>query len=78
MADYGFTEAEARRFLEAELRRHAASTSFYWESEETEEVLDLFTEAVAKLIAANNVRMARDWAEKGLGDLRPPPGMTGI
>jgi hypothetical protein len=75
MADYGFTEAEAHRFLEAELRRHAASTSFYWESEETEEVLDLLTEAVAKLIAANNARMARDWAEKGLGDLRRPSGM---
>jgi hypothetical protein len=75
MADYGFTEAEARRFLEAELRRHAASTSFYWESEETEEVLDLLTEAVAKLFAANNARMAQDWAEKGLGDLRRPPGM---
>jgi hypothetical protein len=75
MADYGFTEAEARRFLEAELRRHAASTSFYWESEETEEVLDLLMEGVAKLIAANNAKMARDWADKGLEDLRPPPGM---
>ncbi len=52
MADYGFTEDEARAFLEKELRRHAASTSFYWESEETEEVLDLLTEVVAKLISA--------------------------
>jgi hypothetical protein len=78
MAGYGLTEAEARRFLEAELRRHAASTSFYWESEETEEVLDLLTEVMAKLIAANNAKMARDWADKGLSDLRLPPGMPGI
>ncbi len=77
MADYGFTEAEARRFLEAELRRHAASTSFYWESEETQEVLDLLTEVMAKLIAANNEKIARDWSEKGLGDLRGPM-MPGI
>jgi hypothetical protein len=75
MADYGFMEAEARRFLEAELRRHAASTSFYWESEETEEVLDLLTEVIAKLIAANNEKIARDWSEKGLSNLRLPPGL---
>jgi hypothetical protein len=72
MADYGFTEAEARRFLEAELRRHAASTSFYWESEETQEVLDLLTEVMAKPIAASNAKIARDWSAKGLGDLWGP------
>ncbi len=71
MAVYGFTEAEARAFLEKELRRQAASTSFYWESEEAEEVLDLLTEVVAKLIAVNNAKMARDWADKGLSDLGP-------
>jgi hypothetical protein len=68
MADYGFTEAEARAFMEKELRRHAASTSFYWESEEAEEVLDLLTEVVAKLLAANNEKLARDY-EKSLNDL---------
>jgi hypothetical protein len=77
MASYGFTEAEARQFLEAELRRHAASTSFYWESEETDEVLDLLTEVMAKLIAANNAKLTRDWSEKGLGDLQDPM-MPGI
>jgi hypothetical protein len=75
MADYGFTEAQARRFPEAELRRHAASTSFYWESEETQEVLDLLTDVMAKLIAANNAKIARDWSEKGLSNLRLPPGL---
>jgi len=77
MAGYGFTEAEARTFLEKELRSHAASTSFYWESEEAEEVLDLLTEVVAKLIAANNEKMARDWADQGLSDLLGPM-MPGI
>lgn len=75
MTGYGFTEAEARAFMEKELRRHAASTSFYWESEETEEVLDLLTEVVAKLIAANNEKLARDY-EKGLNDLGS--GLLGI
>jgi len=63
MADYGFSEDEARAFLEKELRSHASSTSFYWESEETEEVLDLLTEVMAKLIAANNERLAHDFAK---------------
>ncbi|HEY5194617.1 MAG TPA: hypothetical protein VIJ39_12195 [Solirubrobacteraceae bacterium] len=75
MADYGFTGAEARRFLEAELRRHAASTSFYWESEETEELLDLLVDAMAKLIAANNAKIAHDWSDRGMQDLKMPPGM---
>lgn len=75
MAGYGFTEEEARRLLERELRRHAASTSFYWESEETEEVLDLLVEVVAKLIAANNAKIARDWSDRGMQDLKMPPGM---
>jgi hypothetical protein len=73
MAGYGFTEDEARRFLEKELRRQAASTSFYWESEETEEVVDLLVGLMARLVEANNAKMARDWADKGLNDLRMPP-----
>jgi hypothetical protein len=74
MADYGFTEAETRRFLETELRRHAASTSFYWESEETEELLDLLVDAMAKLIAANNAKIAHDWSDRGMQDIKMPPG----
>ncbi len=70
MSGYGFTEQETRRFLEKEVRRQAASTSFYWESEETEEVLDLLVAAVSKLIDANNAKMARDWADKGAKDLK--------
>ena len=72
MRDYGFSENEARRFLEKELRRHDASTSFYWESEESEEVVDLLVEVFAKLVEANNKKMARDWANNGAKDLKPP------
>jgi hypothetical protein len=54
------SEREARDFLERELGRAAASTSFYWESEELEEVLDLVVDAVAKLIVANNAKVATD------------------
>jgi hypothetical protein len=59
-----FSEDEARRFLEKELRRRAASTSFYWESEETEEVVDLLVDVMARLVEANNAKMARDWPTK--------------
>jgi hypothetical protein len=55
----------------------AWATSFYWESEEAEEVLDLLTEVVAKLIAANNEKVARDWADRGFSDLAGP-GLLGI
>ncbi len=73
MAGYGFSEEEARRFLEKELRRHAASTSFYWESEETEEAVDLVLGLMARLVEANNAKVAREWADKGAKDLRMPP-----
>ncbi|HUA12796.1 MAG TPA: hypothetical protein VMA83_12440 [Solirubrobacteraceae bacterium] len=72
MRDYGFTEAETRDFLAKELRRRAASTSFYWESEESEEVLDLVVDVVSALIEANNKKMARDWADHGAKDLKVP------
>jgi hypothetical protein len=63
MASYGFSEGEARRFLAKEIRDQAASTSFYWESEETEELLDIVVDAVVKLIVANNEKISRDWAQ---------------
>jgi hypothetical protein len=72
MQGYDFSENEARRFLEKELRQRAASTSFYWESEETEEVVDLLVDVMARLVEANNAKMARDWADKGAKDLKPP------
>jgi hypothetical protein len=70
---YGFTGDEAHWFLEKELRRQVASTSFYWESEETEEVLDLLVEVIAKLVEANNAKITYDWANKGAKNLNPPP-----
>jgi hypothetical protein len=69
MNDYGMSEREVREFLEKELGRSEASTSFYWENEETEEVMDLLVDAVAKVIAANNERFKRDW-ERALSTAR--------
>jgi hypothetical protein len=74
MHSYGLPEAEIRRRLERELGKTAASTSFYWESEELEEVLDLVVDAVARVIAANNAKLADDWARHGAQDLR----ITGV
>lgn len=58
--DIGMSEKEARQFLEQELGRQESSTSFYWESEETEEALDLVVSAVARLVEANNRRIVQD------------------
>jgi hypothetical protein len=60
VSKYGFSESEARAFLRKEIAQAAASTSFYWESDELEDVLDLVIDAVAKLLSANNARLERD------------------
>jgi hypothetical protein len=60
----GFSERDARDFLQQELGRSAASSQFYWDSD-LEELLDLVTDAVAKLVAANNAKLIKDW-EQGL------------
>lgn len=64
MSEYGFSEKDARRFLERELGQNEASTSFYWESEEVEELMELIVDAVAKTIAANNQRLVADWSRE--------------
>lgn len=61
MARFGFTDAEARRFIERELERAAPSTSFYWESDELEDLLDLMVDVMAKLVEANNAKVTHDW-----------------
>jgi hypothetical protein len=60
MSGYGFSESQARAYLRNEIESVAATTSFYWESDELEDVLDLVTDAVAKLVAANNAQLERD------------------
>jgi hypothetical protein len=57
----GYSESDARRFLERELGQAASSTSFYWESDELEDLLDMMVDAVAKLIASNNERLLREF-----------------
>jgi hypothetical protein len=61
MAEFGFSEKQARDFLTRELEKAASSTSFYWESEDVEEALELIVDAVARLIAENNKRYKRDF-----------------
>lgn len=56
----GFNETEARAFMERELGRAEASTSFYWESDELEEAVDLLLDVVATAIAANNRKVEED------------------
>jgi 3-polyprenyl-4-hydroxybenzoate decarboxylase len=70
MQRYGFSEQAARRFIERELERAAPSSSFYWESDEVEDLLDLIVGVVAKLIEANNVQLSADWQDRGAKDLR--------
>lgn len=53
------TEQQAREFLARELAKQESAT-FYWESEELEEALDLMVDAVAKLVAANNAKLDAD------------------
>lgn len=69
---YGMSEAEAREFLERELARSAAATSFYWESDELEEAVDALVDALAKLIAANNRAVTRAVKERAFEDIKVP------
>jgi hypothetical protein len=61
MQGYGMSERELREFVEKEIERNAASTTFHWENDETEEVMDLLVDAFVKVLAANNKRIERDW-----------------
>jgi hypothetical protein len=70
---YGFSEQKAREFLERELGRVASSSSFYWESDELEEALDIIVDAVARTIAANNRELTADIQNRALGEMRIPP-----
>ena len=60
MDAHGMTERQAREFLERQLGKHESTTQFYWESDEIEQALDLLVDALAKLIAANNAKIAAD------------------
>jgi hypothetical protein len=67
MRGLGMSERELREFLEREIERNAASTTFHWENDETEEAMELLVDAFVKLLAANNKRIERDW-QKSLRD----------
>jgi hypothetical protein len=61
MRGLGMPEHELREFLEREIERNAASTTFHWENDETEEAMELLVDAFVKLLAANNKRIEQDW-----------------
>ena len=71
---YGMSEEELRGALARELDKAAGTTSFYWENDELEEVLDLVVESVAKVIAQNNAAFAADMRDNILKDARMPLG----
>lgn len=60
MTTYGFNEQQARDFLTREIDKVAASSSFYWESEDVEEAVELLVNAVSKTLAENNKRLIAD------------------
>ena len=72
---YGLSEQAARDLIERELARSAASTTFHWESDELDEVLDILTEVFAKVIAANNRALTQAIKKHGLSDMQIPPGI---
>jgi hypothetical protein len=73
MRDLGMPEHELREFLEKEIERNAASTTFHWENDETEEAMELLVDAFVKVLVANNKRIEQDWQrsfrDAGMGNL---------
>lgn len=61
MPTYGFSAHQARQYLAREVGKAAASSSFYWESEDVEEAVEMLVDAFSKLIAENNKRLIADW-----------------
>jgi 3-polyprenyl-4-hydroxybenzoate decarboxylase len=64
MREMGLSASLARRLIETELEKAAPSTSFYWESDEVEDLLDLLVDVMANLIEANNKKITRDWQDE--------------
>jgi Cdc6-like AAA superfamily ATPase len=55
----GLSEFEARNFLENQLSA-MESTTFYWESEEAEDLVRLIVDLMARLIEENNKAIQDD------------------
>lgn len=70
---YGMSEERLRAALERELEKAAGTTSFYWENDELDEVLDMVVETVAKVIAQNNAVLSGDLRRNILRDADLPP-----
>jgi hypothetical protein len=71
---YGMSESQIRSFLQRELLQSSSTSSFYWESDELEDAVQLVIEAVTRLMVANNARLAADIKGNVLKDAKLPPG----
>lgn len=69
---YGMSETQVRDFLEQELFQSESTSSFYWESEELEDAVEMIVEAVTRLIVANNAKITRDVKQHVLEDAKTP------
>jgi hypothetical protein len=60
----GMKEESARAFLEAELQKRVSTSSFYFENEETEDLLELVLDLMAALIDENSRETQRSLARQ--------------
>ena len=67
-------ERQIRDFLRRELFQGASTSSFYWESEELEDAVELIIDALASLVVANNAKLSQDIKQNVLDDAKLPPG----
>jgi hypothetical protein len=68
------SETQIRDFLQRELLQSASTSSFYWESEELEDAVEMVIDAVARLVVSNNAKLSRDIKQNVLEDAKVPPG----
>jgi hypothetical protein len=54
------------------LFQSASTSSFYWESEELEDAVEMIIEAVVRLIVSNNAKVTRDIKQHVLEDAKVP------
>jgi hypothetical protein len=54
LTSIGMSEEQIRAYLEREIGAKASTSTFYWDSEELEEAVDMLVDAISKVVAANN------------------------
>ncbi len=69
---YGLSETQIRDYLQRELFQSSSTSSFYWESEELEDAVEMVIEAIVSLIVANNRQLTQDIKQHVLEDAKAP------